>query len=66
MSSSTELYYTHLEAARAAYEDEYFKVRPQVSRNGINEQLFRAGFDRAFAHLWPLLPPERHAQETRS
>lgn len=60
----TELYYAMLEGQRATAEDEYFNARPQLMRTLAEQALFRAGFDRAFAYLWPLLAPEHHAQET--
>jgi hypothetical protein len=56
MSDDNELYYAHMESDRAEAEDAYFKARPYLL--GANrrdaETLFRAGFERAYAKLWPL------------
>lgn len=50
--NTTERYYASLEHARAVYEDEYFRARPNLMRSLQAEALFRAGFDHAFNFLW--------------
>jgi hypothetical protein len=49
---STELYYVEMESARNEAEDAYFKARPQLARTTRDQNLFRAGFERAFQRLW--------------
>lgn len=68
MGDSTELYYAHMEADRNEAEDAYFAARPQADTHG-NRAVFRAGFERAYAKLWPLAiiqidEQQRAAQET--
>lgn len=50
----TELYYAHMEADRNEAEDAYFNARPQLARTLAEQSIFRAGFERAYAKLWPL------------
>lgn len=54
MSDSIEQYYAHMEADRNEALDAYFAARPQLLRTGVLESVFRAGFERAYAKLWPL------------
>lgn len=53
-SDSTELYYAHMEADRNEAERAYFDARPLIDREGWPVTAFRAGFERAYAKLWPL------------
>ena len=48
----SELYYAEMEAARNNAEDDYFSVRPQLSRSDVQQMLFRAGFERGFQFNW--------------
>jgi hypothetical protein len=59
--SDRELYYAEMEAARNKAEDAYFAARPQLQAHGLQRQLFRAGFERAFESLWR--DPSREAPE---
>lgn len=52
--SDNELYYAHMESDRSEAEDAYFKARPQLMRTPAEQSIFRAGFERAYAKLWPL------------
>lgn len=70
-SDSTELYYAHMEADRNEAERAYFDARPLIDREGLPVTAFRAGFERAYAKLWPLAiirvdELEGAAQETKS
>lgn len=51
-SNTIEQYYAEMEAERAHAEDEYFRARPNLQRSRPEEELFRAGFERAFRRLW--------------
>lgn len=51
-----ELYYAEMEAARNTALDSYFIARPQLRRTYVEESIFRAGFERAFAMLWQPKP----------
>lgn len=53
MSDTTEQFYAAMEAARNEAEAKYFDARPQLDRSGPLSTAFRAGFERAFAALWP-------------
>jgi hypothetical protein len=67
MSDQNELYYAHMEADRNEAEAAYFNARPELMRTIQLATLFRAGFERAYAKLWPLARmqiDEPTAQET--
>ena len=51
-NDSTELYYAEMEAARNTCMDAYFGARPQLLKTHAEQALYRAGFERAFQHLW--------------
>lgn len=53
-TDSTELYYAQMEADRNEAERAYFDARPMLEREGPPVATFRAGFERAYAKLWPL------------
>lgn len=53
MSDQNELYYAHMEADRNEAEKAYFEARPSLGAE-VDRALFRAGFERAYAKLWPL------------
>ncbi len=55
MPDTSELYYAHMEADRNEAEDAYFKARPALSRHPVEVKLFRDGFERAYAKLWPVV-----------
>lgn len=46
-----ELYYAEMEAARNDVEDAYFRARADDD-TALNRRMFKAGFERAFRHLW--------------
>jgi len=49
-SNPSEHRYAEMEAARNAAEDAYFVPRHTISRTSLQEEIFRAGFERAY---WP-------------
>jgi hypothetical protein len=68
VTDATELYYTHMESDRSEAEEAYFKARPSLGTE-VDRALFRSGFERAYAKLWPLAiiqidEQQRAAQET--
>lgn len=69
MSDQNELYYAHMEADRNEAEKAYFEARPSLGAE-VDRALFRAGFERAYAKLWPLWiiqlnEQQRASKETR-
>lgn len=52
MNGETEHYYAEMESERATAEDSYFRARPQMQRTAMEQSIFRAGFEKAFAKLW--------------
>lgn len=65
MSDQNELYYAHMEADRNEAEKAYFEARPSLGAE-VDRALFRAGFERAYAKLWPLWIIQLNEQQRAS
>jgi hypothetical protein len=65
VSDQNELYYAHMEADRNEAEKAYFEARPSLGAE-VDRALFRAGFERAYAKLWPLWIIQLNEQQRAS
>jgi len=65
VSDQNELYYAHMEADRNEAEKAYFEARPSLGAE-VDRALFRAGFERAHAKLWPLWIIQLNEQQRAS